>query len=371
MGRGEEHLVQFPALPVEPGVQQDQEKERKAQIHRSQSKNPGPFAVREHPEKEERRERDDQQQHRELFTRTVDVEAQLTGELQRLSQGIRRLDGLILAAFHRVEEPFGRARIAPVHRRIGHRRHRHVEIADRAKAPENKGHQGHADESLDQGPRFDADKNRHRQDTDAEDNGLQQPDQREGQQRQHGQGHERLHEPFGHDREVDRSDDGHHADGVEDNEQRRVLLEDRDVSVRGHEQRTQVGDRTADAQLPASVLVRRSHEHKDAHRRDQQRHVVGQTNAEEEHPVVEVAQLVRGIDPAQQEGQRQHERQHAQRVDFHDDRLAPHVAVEAHQQGRHQAGHDADHRLLLPVQGLQRLDALDHHAAAARNQQSD
>ena len=85
---------------------------------------------------------------------------------------------------------------------------------------------------------------------------------------------------------------------------------------------------------------------------------------------IQVAILVRRINPAQKKQQRGDERQNTERINFHDHGLTPHVAVETEQQTRHETAHDADG--VLPFTGdlFQISDAFHQHAAAARDEQS-
>jgi len=75
------------------------------------------------------------------------------------------------------------------------------------------------------------------------------------------------------------------------------------------------------------------------------------------------------VNPAQEEAEHPHEREHAQGVHLHDDRLAPHEAVEPDQQGRHEAADQTQRVLPPPLEPLEPTDrvAEDHIVGEPRN----
>ena len=66
----------------------------------------------------------------------------LAEEPARLGDQVGRVGLFVLAAADRVEEALHRARVAPLHRRIGHARNRHVEVERNPQHPE-PGHDQH------------------------------------------------------------------------------------------------------------------------------------------------------------------------------------------------------------------------------------
>src|SRR5262249_37734178 len=81
----------------------------------------------------------------------------------------------------------------------------------------------------------------------------------------------------------------------------------------------------------AQFGFRLPHQYFHAHGDDQERLMVVEANAVREKRPVKIPVLVWRIDPSHQEHHDAHQRNHAQRINLDDHRLAPHVAVESNQ----------------------------------------
>ena len=108
-----------------------------------------------------------------------------------------------------------------------------------------------------------------------------------------------------------------------------------------------------------------------AHGGDDEGLMIGETDAEEEEGPEEVAALMLGMDPAQQTAEHTHQRQHAEGVDLHDHRLAPHESIEPDQHAGDVAGGDAQGVLPAPIDVLEFLESLQDQAGASGGQQGD
>ena len=94
----------------------------------------------------------------------------------------------------------------------------------------------------------------------------------------------------------------------------------------------------------------------------------GRADAEEEHRAVEVAPLVRGVDPAHEAEHDDHHPRHAEQGDAVDGhRFAPHDAAKPQHQPGNGPRHQANQILPLAGQAFQAFDAFHEHAAAAGN----
>jgi hypothetical protein len=68
-----------------------------------------------------------------------------------------------------------------------------------------------------------------------------------------------------------------------------------------------------------------------AHRRYNQRHMVGETDSEEKEGSIKIPALFGRISPTKQTTEHAHKGEHTEGIDLHDNRLAPHETVEAHE----------------------------------------
>ena len=293
------------------------------------------------------------------------------------------MDALVLAAREGVDEALHRARITPVERRVAHRGQRHVEVEGRAggkaqtrvetRQPflrQSRGLPGEVDKS--------ANRREAREIEEDEDslpfrelcvagNGQQQdgevtqPDHETHVTPELARGQLRLHRQHRPD------DGGGDADQIEDDGHRQVFADQPGIAL-SHRQQT--GDVTHGVpEQEGASQPRRGGDDARLHADDddEQRLVVVETDAIPEEGHVEVATLVRRVNPAHHAHQHGGQRQHAEGVHFHDHRLAPHEPVEANQHSADEAGHHAQPVFPAARHALQFRDALQNHAAAARH----
>src|SRR4051812_43396173 len=95
------------------------------------------------------------------------------------------------------------------------------------------------------------------------------------------------------------------------------------------------------------------------------------TDPEPEKCEVKILPLVRRVDPAHETDQDGHEGKHAKGINLNNDGLAPHESVEGHQHAGHTTGDDTKSIFPLPLEVFEFRDALEEHAAAARNHERD
>ena len=160
--------------------------------------------------------------------------------------------------------------------------------------------------------------------------------------------------------------DRENPDDDEDHEERAVVFESGQFAVGFQDHADQENDAVAQEQIPSQLGLRRRDGDLDTHCRDDQSLVVGETDSEQKQRPVEVALLVRRINPAQQTTEHAYKREQAEWINLDDDGLAPHESVESDQHPRHVAGQHAQRVFPAPVDTFELLDPFEDHAAAAR-----
>ena len=210
------------------GVEQHHQQPAQADIHGRKGDDPGPLALLHLEEEDEGHQRDEQIHPGELIGGAFDEHAQLAQEPPRFSDQVGRVGLFVLAAADGMEEPFHRAGIAPLHRRIGHARNRHVEVERNPQHPEP----GHDQDRLPVGP-----------------------------------------QALGPDGQPDAGDERTDADGVEEEQQPRLgpdVVEHVVAGERQHQVVRQVNDEVAQEGVPAQPRIAGGQGHLDAQRGDDQ-----------------------------------------------------------------------------------------------------
>ena len=159
------------------------------------------------------------------------------------------------------------------------------------------------------------------------------------------------------------------ADDDINREERLVVLKSREHAVRLRHQARQENYAVAQKQIPTQSRLRRRDGDLDAHRRDNQCHVIGEADSEQKHRPVEITHLVRRINPSQQTSKHAHERKQAEGINLHNHRLTPHEAVKSDQHSRHITGQHAQGVFVATINGFELLDPFEDHAAATRGNQ--
>ena len=391
VGGGKEDLVQVAALSVRSRVEQDQEKEAQEKVGGSQAEEPGSFAGLEPFVKKERNQANRQIGEVEFLHRTADVHRDLLGQSEGAGRG---MDALVLASREGVEEAGDRAGVTPVKRRIRHARQRHVKIEGCSERPNPSADQrrhpffAHLGGSFDQ-----VNHQRHAGEADEVEHGesehfqidavglIKQVDEvGDGSEdnQEVGQAADERKVPGQFDGALLGLDQEHHPDDargdanqIVNDEERVVIAQDGDQPHAPPDQTSEVDEGVPKEEVPAQLGLPRQNGHLQAHGHDEERLVVVKGDAKPEEGEVEIASLVRCVNPAQEADQHAHEGKHAQCVNLHDNGLAPHKAVEAHEHSRHKTRHHAERAFRAALEVLQIGNAFDHHAAAPGDEQSD
>ena len=297
------------------------------------------------------------------------------------------MDALILPAREGVDEALHRARITPVERRVAHRSQRHVEVERRAggkaqtrvetRQPflgQTRRLPGEIDESANRREAREVEEGEHSlpfrelcvaSNGQQQDGEVAQPDHETHVTPELPRGELRLHRQHRPD------DHGGDADQVEDDGHRQVLTDQPGIALRHGQQPGDVTHRVPEEEGASQPRRGGDDARLHADDDDEQRLVVVETDAIPEEGHVEVAALVRSIDPAHHAHQHGRQRQHAEGVHFHDHRLAPHEAVETNQHSTHETRHHAQPVFPAARHALQFRDAFQNHAAAARDHRRD
>ena len=145
---------------------------------------------------------------------------------------------------------------------------------------------------------------------------------------------------------------------------------DKSGALRGHP--CQIDDAVPEKDIATQTGLNEGDDHLNSHRRAQQRLMDGGADAEEKHRAVEVAPLVRGVNPPQETEQHHHHPGHAKEGNSIDgDRLAPHDAAEAEQRAGDNSRNHADGVFPFAGHVPQFFNSLHEHAAAARNHEGN